>query len=143
MDLRRDIKRRLAQVAWPMLGACLAGYFVYHAVQGDRGIIAWMRVNQQIRIAQAELDKSDADKAAMEQRVALLSNTSLDLDMLEERAKVMLNYTHPDDLVIFLNKPQPVAQVSAPQPAPPAPTSKKAAQKPAATKPTSTKPATN
>jgi cell division protein FtsB len=105
MDLRRDLKRRLAQMAWPMLGACLAGYFVYHAVQGDRGILAWMQVNQQIKTAQAELNKTDDAREAMEQRVALLSNTSLDLDMLEERARIMLNFSHPDDLVIFLNQP--------------------------------------
>src|SRR5215469_14467018 len=104
MDLRRDLKRRLAQVAWPMLGACLAGYFVYHAVQGDRGILAWMQVNQQIKAAQAELNQSDDAREAMEQRVALLSNSSLDLDMLEERARVMLNFSHPDDVVIFTNR---------------------------------------
>ena len=103
MDLRRDIKRRLAQVAWPMLGACVAGYFVYHAVQGDRGIVAWMQLNQQIRVAEDELAKTDVERQEMEQRVALLSNSSLDLDMLEERARVMLNFAHPDDLVIFLN----------------------------------------
>src|SRR5215510_9019228 len=109
MDLRRDIKRRLAQVAWPMLGACVAGYFVYHAVQGDRGIVAWMQLNQQIRVAETELEKTDAERQEMEQRVALLSNSSLDLDMLEERARVMLNFAHPDDLVIFYNRPQPAA----------------------------------
>jgi cell division protein FtsB len=106
MDLRRDIKRRLAQVAWPMLGACVAGYFVYHAVQGDRGIVAWMQLNQQIRVAEEELAKTDAERQEMEQRVALLSNSSLDLDMLEERAQVMLNFAHPDDLVIFFNQQQ-------------------------------------
>ena len=97
-----------------MLGACLAGYFVYHAVQGDRGIVAWMQLNQQIRVAETEFDKTDAERQEMEQRVALLSNSSLDLDMLEERARVMLNFAHSDDLVIFLNaqqkpgaKPQP------------------------------------
>lgn len=88
-----------------MLGACLAGYFVYHAIQGDRGILAWMQINQQIKTAQAELATTDAERAAMEQRVALLSNTSLDLDMLEERARVMLNFSHPDDLVIFMRSP--------------------------------------
>jgi len=115
MDLRRDIKRRLAQVAWPMLGACLAGYFVYHAVQGDRGIVAWMQLNQQIRVAETELDKTDAERERMEQRVALLSNSSLDLDMLEERARVMLNFAHSDDLVIFLNTQQKPG--TAPKPA--------------------------
>jgi cell division protein FtsB len=110
MDLRRDIKRRLAQVAWPMLGACVAGYFVYHAVQGDRGIVAWMQLNQQIRVAEDELTKTDVERQEMEQRVALLSNSSLDLDMLEERARVMLNFAHPEDLVIFLNaQPKPAA----------------------------------
>ena len=99
-----------------MLGACVAGYFVYHAVQGDRGILAWMQVNQQIKSAQAELNKSDDAREAMEQRVALLSNSSLDLDMLEERARVMLNFSHPDDVVIFTNR-APAA--SAAQPAKP------------------------
>ena len=112
MDFRRDLKRRLAQVTWPMLGACLAGYFVYHAVQGDRGIIAWMQVNQQIRTAQAELTKTDTAREQMEQRVALLSNSSLDLDMLEERARVMLNFADPNDLVIFYNQ-QPKAAAAA------------------------------
>ncbi len=115
MDLRRDIKRRLAQVTWPMLGACLAGYFVYHAVQGDRGIVAWMQLNQQIRVAEDELAKTDAERQEMEQRVSLLSNSSLDLDMLEERARVMLNFAHPDDLVIFRNAQQKPG--NAPQPA--------------------------
>ena len=114
MDLRRDIKRRLAQVAWPMLGACLAGYFVYHAVQGDRGILAWMQVNQQIKVAEAQLTKSGDEREAVEQRVALLSNSSLDLDMLEERAQVMLNFAHPDDLVIFLNAQQKPAAPTKP-----------------------------
>jgi len=96
-----------------MLGACVAGYFVYHAVQGDRGIVAWMQLNQQIRVAETELEKTDAERQEMEQRVALLSNTSLDLDMLEERARVMLNFAHPDDLVIFYNRPQPAAPAPA------------------------------
>jgi hypothetical protein len=30
---------------------------------------------------------------------------SLDLDILEERARILLNYAHPDDLVI-LNSPK-------------------------------------
>ncbi len=94
-------------MAAQLLGACVAGYFIYHAVQGDRGILAWLRVNQQLEAAQVELVKSGTDRSALEQRVALLNNSSLDLDMLEERARVMLNFSDPDDVVIFLpsNKP--------------------------------------
>ena len=102
MQVRREFHRRLKSLAAQLLGACVAGYFIYHAVQGDRGILAWLRVNQQLEAAQVELANSATDRAALEQRVALLNNSSLDLDMLEERARVMLNFSDPDDVVIFL-----------------------------------------
>jgi cell division protein FtsB len=102
MEIGREIRRRLRQVALPLLGACLSAYFVFHAIHGDRGILAWLRLNQELKAAAAEATQAADDRAAMERRVTLLSNTSLDLDILEERARVMLNYAHPDDLVIFL-----------------------------------------
>ena len=113
MQVSREFSRRLKSLAAQLLGACVAGYFIYHAVQGDRGILAWLRVNQQLEAAQVELTKSGTDRAALEQRVALLNNSSLDLDMLEERARIMLNFSDPDDVVIFL--PSNKATGSAPQ----------------------------
>lgn len=87
MQVRREFQRRLKSLAAQLLGACVAGYFIYHAVQGDRGMLAWLRVNQQLEAAQQELAQSAAERTALERRVALLSNSSLDLDMLEERAR--------------------------------------------------------
>jgi cell division protein FtsB len=113
MQVSREFSRRLKSLAAQLLGACVAGYFIYHAVQGDRGILAWLRVNQQLEAAQIELTKSATDRATLEQRVALLNNSSLDLDMLEERARIMLNFSDPDDVVIFL--PSNKASGSAPQ----------------------------
>jgi cell division protein FtsB len=104
MEIGREIRRRLRQVALPLLGACLSAYFVFHAVHGDRGILAWLRLNQELKVATAQAEAASAERAAMERRVTLLSNSSLDLDMLEERARVMLNYAHPDDLIIFLDE---------------------------------------
>jgi cell division protein FtsB len=103
MEIGREIRRRLRQVALPLLGACLSAYFVFHAIHGDRGILAWLRLNQELKAATTQAAQAADERAAMERRVTLLSNNSLDLDMLEERARVMLNYAHPDDLVIFLN----------------------------------------
>lgn len=101
MPLRREISRRVKSLAAQLVGACLAGYFIYHAVQGERGIMAWFQVNQQLDQARQELAATAEQRAVLEQRVALLSNSSLDLDMLEERARVMLNFSHPDDVVVF------------------------------------------
>jgi cell division protein FtsB len=101
MHLRREFNRRFKSLAAQLVGACIAGYFIYHAVQGDRGILAWLRVHQQLDTAHQELVATGAERAALEQRVSLLSNSSLDLDMLEERARIMLNFSHPDDVVVF------------------------------------------
>jgi cell division protein FtsB len=109
MQVRREFHRRLKSLAAQLLGACLAGYFIYHAVQGDRGILAWLRVNQQLEAAHQELATSTMARGALEQRVSLLSNSSLDLDMLEERARVMLNFSDPDDLVIFTPSNNPTS----------------------------------
>ncbi len=107
MEIGREIRRRLRQVTLPLLGACLSAYFVFHAIHGERGILAWLRLNQELKVASAEAKQAADERQAMERRVTLLSNTSLDLDMLEERARIMLNYAHPDDLIIFLNNPAP------------------------------------
>ena len=86
-----------------MIGICVAGYFAYHAVQGDRGIIAWLVLNQQIREARETQGELAAERATLEQRVGLLQPDSLDPDLLEERARVMLNFAHADELVIPRN----------------------------------------
>ena len=36
----------------------------------------------------------------MKRRVKLLSDTSLDLDLLEERARVILNYCYPNEIIV-------------------------------------------
>jgi cell division protein FtsB len=101
MILRSDIKRRVKPLAIQLLGACLAGYFVYHAVEGERGLLAWLRVHHELRAAEEELQQTGADRLALERRVAQLNSSSLDPDMLDERARAMLNFSHPDDVVIF------------------------------------------
>lgn len=100
MNVLHELRKRAPQVALPVIGACVAGYFAYHAVQGDRGIIAWLVLNQQIREAQQVEAELAAERAVLEQRVALLRPDSLDPDMLAERARVMLNLAHSDELII-------------------------------------------
>jgi hypothetical protein len=41
----------------------------------------------------------------MERRVALLSPQSLDLDMLEERARIVLNYGRESEVVVLVSPP--------------------------------------
>jgi cell division protein FtsB len=110
MTAALEFRRRLRQAIGPIVGACVFGYFAYHAVQGDRGIMAWMQISQQLAEGRATLSVLDAERAEIQRRVALLSPSSLDPDMLDERARIMLNVAQPDDrLVIIKNGERQVA----------------------------------
>ena len=100
MEFGQEISRKARQVLGPLMGAALMAYFAYHAVQGDRGLIAWWNLRYEIEKTNAELADVTAEKQAIEHRVALLRPGSLDRDMLEERARVMLGAVHPDDLIV-------------------------------------------
>jgi cell division protein FtsB len=52
-------------------------------------------------------------RARLERDVALLRPESLDPDMLDERARAILNLVHPDDLIML--KRRPPAETRAPK----------------------------
>jgi cell division protein FtsB len=95
------IRQRARLIIGPILGISLVGYFAYHLVQGDRGLIAWMRLSQEIREAKATLDEVEAERQPLARRVALLRPDHLDRDLLDERARATLNLVAPNEIVIF------------------------------------------
>lgn len=101
MAMVREIRRRARQIAPQVLFACIAGYFAYHAVQGERGLLAYVQLQQQLDQAEAVDQELDVQRAEMERKVQLLRPDSLDPDMLEERAREVLNYTREDEVVVM------------------------------------------
>src|SRR5262245_63393412 len=97
MTMSPEFRKRLRQAMGPTIGACLFSYFVYHAVEGDRGVMAWLRITQQLAESKRSLVALTAERQAIERRVALLSPSSIDPDLLDERARLMLNVAEPDD----------------------------------------------
>jgi cell division protein FtsB len=103
-----DIRRRARLVAGPVAGISLFAYFAYHLVEGDRGLIAWRGLADRISVAEAERGTVHAERSALEERVNLLRPGHLDRDMLDERARAVLNRIGPDERVIFFaNRPTP------------------------------------
>ena len=100
MALLREIRKRVRQVAFQALFACLVGYFCYHAVQGERGLLAWRHLQLELADARTLNQHLAMEQTALEQRVALLRPESLDPDLLEERARLMLNYGLPDEVIL-------------------------------------------
>lgn len=101
MSLLREIRRRGRFVVGPTLGALVVGYFVLNAFQGDRGILAWVQLHQNIVHAQAIHAKITVERRRLEHRTSLLKPDNLDPDLLDERARIMAGLGRPGELVIF------------------------------------------
>ncbi|MEQ8664417.1 MAG: septum formation initiator family protein [Rhodospirillales bacterium] len=101
MNLVHDVRLRLRALIGPLIGICAIVYFAFHGVHGDRGLMTYWRLQHDIAETRAILEDIESRRLALERRVRLLRPDSLDLDMLEERARLMLNFGYPDDLVIL------------------------------------------
>ncbi len=96
-----ELRKRVPQAVIVLVGVCVIGYFVYHVIHGDRGLIAWRVLDQDVADARADLATARDERIALERRVRLLRLESLDLDMLDEWSRRILNYGAADEAVIF------------------------------------------
>lgn len=83
------------------MAALVAGYFLLHTFQGDRGLLAWMQLRQRVALAEVSLARLDDERARFEERTRRLSNATLDPDLLDERVRAVTGLGHPDEFVIF------------------------------------------
>jgi cell division protein FtsB len=104
MQALNAIRLRARVIIGPILGISLVVYFAYHLVQGDRGLIAWLRLTQQIDEAHMTLAQVQAERDPLAHRVSLMRDR-LDPDLLDETARSSLNLVGSDEIVIF-NRPK-------------------------------------
>ncbi|AOW45986.1 septation inhibitor protein [Acetobacter pasteurianus] len=108
MQIGRFIRRTVRAVVPPLVFLGIAGYFGWNATQGDHGIQAY---RQQLGLLeQAKQSKQDAiaEQAAWHRRVNGLREQSLDTDILDERARAMLNMADRNDIVVPYDRRDPL-----------------------------------
>jgi cell division protein FtsB len=96
----RFLKRVFQAIAMPCLFLALTGYAGWNVMHGDLGLIAKQQRIADIAAARAELARAEADRDAMERRVAGMRSERLDRDQLEERARSLLNLVGRDEIVV-------------------------------------------
>ena len=101
MIVLRELRRRAHLIVGPVLGIALTGYFAYHLVEGDRGLIAWLQLTREIRAENAKLDAVRAQRQALDLKVSNLKPDHLDPDLLDERVRATLNLVAPGETVIM------------------------------------------
>lgn len=93
--------RSISQFLATFLSFALFVYFFYHLIHGDRGYFAWKGVEEKLAVAEEKYDKTRHEREALETRVKMLRPDSLDLDMLDERARTVLGFLGPDEFVVL------------------------------------------
>ena len=101
MGFIEELRSRAKYVVGPVIGVCAVVYFAYHVIHGDRGLLALWQLKQKVSNLRAQLTSTAAERDQLEGRVKLLNPESLDPDMLNERARLMLNYGEDGEMVIF------------------------------------------
>jgi cell division protein FtsB len=101
MVTRKRLRAILNALALYSLAALLIGYFGVNAYSGDRGLKAKEVIDRQSAALTAELDRLKIEHAQWQRRIALLKSDDIDPDMLDERARALLDYVDSNDLTLM------------------------------------------
>lgn len=101
MWTRHHKKKKFGRFVLPAVAVAFLSYFSYHSIHGDFGLRAGQEFERQRQARSAELVALVEQRKVLEKEVELLSDGSLDRDMIDEKARYQLNLSRPDEIVIF------------------------------------------
>ncbi len=101
MGLLQDIKYRLKRSGLLIFFVMLFFYFCFNGFYGDRGFQKYMYLKKEVAYAHEIADQYRHQKEELNEKVKLLSPGSLDLDMLDERAREVLNMVGSGELILL------------------------------------------
>lgn len=104
MWTRQHKKRNTGRLIVPAITAAFLAYFGFHAFHGDYGIYAKYQLEQRTAEAQARHQAIKGERMALERRVQLLHDGTLEKDMLDEQARRALNLSQTDEVTIILDR---------------------------------------
>ena len=105
MVSRTRLKSILTGLALYTVAALIVSYFGINAYTGNHGLRAQQDLDQQFAALTDELARLKNDRAQWDRQIKLLRSNSIDPDMLDERARAVLNYLDPRDLTLMLKRP--------------------------------------
>ena len=104
MVTRTRLRAVLTALGLYTVAALIVGYFGLSAYSGAHGLKAKQDLAEQQTSLMSDIERTHAERLELERKVSLLRADNLDPDMLDERARAMLNYLNPRDLTLPLKK---------------------------------------
>jgi cell division protein FtsB len=101
MIVLHELRRKARLLVGPALGIAATGYFTYHAFEGDRGLRAGREITQQLFQARQALAAVEAERDALQHKVAGLESDHVDPDLLDQQIRSTLDLVAPNEIVIL------------------------------------------
>lgn len=70
-----------------MMIGLIALYFLYHFFSGQRGIVSFFKLSKQQTVLEQEVQNLEHTKEILNKKISSMQAHSLDLDLLEEKAR--------------------------------------------------------
>ena len=90
----------IGPLAVTVVSLTLATYFVFSAIQGDYGVLKRAEYLSESRALTLNLHQLQSSISLLENKTLRLSDHYLDLDLLDQRARDILGFIRPDEIVI-------------------------------------------
>ena len=87
-----------------LIGIGLFVYFSYHLILGERSLIRYMTLQKSIASLEEQSTKMADDHKRLETKVAMMRPGSINKDLLEERARIVLGFRRPGEVDILSAK---------------------------------------
>ena len=105
MVTRRRFRAFINTLALYTIAALLIGYFGINAFTGNHGLRARQDLDHEVTQLTGELAALKTERATLERRVSFLRPESIDADVLDERARALLDYSDPRELILLRRQP--------------------------------------
>ena len=99
-DLARTLRAH-ARGRWlGVLVTAVLAYFGYHALHGQRGLLAWIDKSRGLEAARQDLARIAEERAGLDRQVRAFQQDQIDRDLLEEELR-KLGYVRPNEVIVL------------------------------------------
>lgn len=100
--LRVLIRSLILPLCLYVAAGVVGGYFIWHGVNGQRGLKAGEEYEQKLAELRLERDVLKLQRMQWESRIALVKGETVDADILEELSRKVLGRVHRNEVVLLL-----------------------------------------
>lgn len=98
--IQSTVRPAVGAAAYYLSLFALGSYFTFAAVQGEYGVFRQVEIAAEVQTLTVERDRLAAEQATLANLTRRLSDTYLDLDLLDQQAREILGFLRADEIVI-------------------------------------------